>query len=946
MKVSIIASRVLAGLSIAAAFAGIAVANTGSANTGSIQQPTPVSINDSTTFKKDFKQNGGNWNFNNQNANLTLGFDATQIKLDTSDPMNPKEVPLSHIDITSNALQVDTTLGGHYMERAENPLENTYSFNINAKNGVTLNGATNVFHNSNITGNTTFGANSSLYLGGGNLNINGNATLNNVAGSGVGIESHPINIESGRLNVTGDLSMTGNTDVSFGSLDRSWNNNNQGIYVGKTATISNNTFNIQSSDLPLGQLNLITAGTIANANDFGTSGTMGDNKIGSINYTKDLSTMLTNQSLLNPYLENGIGNYDLPNIDANTAHSTYIEYNLGLSEDKKTIFIKGEMKQDFKDIFNEKQTFASLHTFAQELVGAEQKNIDTALKILTDTTTTPGQDIGVKGQVTTQIATFTQNKTATEATIKTAETDKAAAEKELAAATTDAAKKAAQDKIDTANATITAQQKELNQITSDLNAANAELKAIEAAIKDLTERNAAFAGLKAEIDALQDGNTDAEKAKNLNELKNLMLEALAPSINAGDYSLANSVLEAVKTRSDYTLLGGIMLNGMNEKLTPIVSATKNSGNTGESLKILSSIAGSSLHTQQVMQVITNQRFFKDTRDSARSATNFTDASSSMMTAINVSNDMAISSRIARANNPYQSLSKEKFAASGTTGTDGAYSYYETYNAAVWANAFGGANIIDGESGGVYGVSVGVDGNITDSVLLGVYFTYANAELQDTLLNQESDNFQLGIYSQIKIAPTWELNLRAYGQLGQTDQSVSSIAGVNTADFDKKFFGLSANIGKVFDMDNGFFLKPFGGVNYYYSHTPSYTERGTILAQSVESNTNNSVSLELGLEARKYFSSSSYLFVTPKIEQYIINNGDDYVGRFVGSSTSFSIAGEDKKKTYGQLVIGGNLEITDALSLNAGIGAKQILAGKVDSKNETYISGNVGIKYRF
>ena len=159
MKFSIIASESQAGLSIAAAFAGIAVANTGSANTGSIQQPTPVSINDSTTFKKDFKQNGGNWNFNNQNANLTLSFDATQIKWDMTDPMNPKEVPLSHIDITSNTLQVDTTLGGHYMELAENPLENTYSFNINAKNGVTLNGATNVFHNSNITGNTTFGTN-------------------------------------------------------------------------------------------------------------------------------------------------------------------------------------------------------------------------------------------------------------------------------------------------------------------------------------------------------------------------------------------------------------------------------------------------------------------------------------------------------------------------------------------------------------------------------------------------------------------------------------------------------------------------------------------------------------------------------------------------------------------------------------------------------------------
>lgn len=923
MKVSIIASRVLAGLSIAAAFAGIAVANTGSANTGSIQQPTSVSVSDGKTFKDNFTANGGNWNFNNQNANLNLSFDATQIKWE--DPT--KETPLNHIGITSNMLEVNTNLGGYY--------ENYYSFNINTQNGVTLNDATNVFHNSNITGNTTFGANSSLYLGGGNLNINGNATLNNVAGSGMGMGS-PISIESGRLNVTGDLSMTDNTNVSFGSLDRSWNNNNQGIYVGKTATISNNTFNIQSSDLPLGELNLITAGTIANANDFGTSGTMGGNKVGKIEYTKDLSTMLTNQSLLNPYLENGIGNYDLANIDAKTTYANYISYNLGLSGDKKTILIKGEMTQAFKDIFNEKQTFANLQTFANELVTAEQGYITQANDALAQ----------AQSSVNSAITGLEGYNTSLDSQKTTLENRKAELDKQLAEATDEAQKAELQKQIDDLNTQISGIQESIAQNTNDLNSAKSELEAIKAAITDLTERNTEFTKLKDQISSLVDGTNDVEKATKLNELKNLMLEALAPSINAGDYSLANSVLEAVKTRSDYTLLGGIMLNGMNEKLTPIVSATKNSGNTGESLKILSSIAGSSLHTQQVMQVITNQRFFKDTRDSARSATNFTDASSSMMTAINVSNDMAISSRIARANNPYQSLSKEKFAASGTTGTDGAYSYYETYNAAVWANAFGGANIIDGESGGLYGISIGVDGNVTDNVLLGIYATYANAELQDTLLSQESDNFQIGVYSQIKIAPTWELNLRAYGQLGQTDQRVSNIAGINTSDFDKKFFGISANVGKVFDMDNGFFLKPFGGVNYYYSHTPSYTERGTILAQSVESNTNNSVSLELGLEARKYFGSSSYLFVTPKIEQYIINNGDDYVGRFVGSSTSFSIAGEDKKKTYGQLVIGGNLEITDALSLNAGIGAKQILAGKVDSKNETYISGNVGIKYRF
>lgn len=934
MKISIAASRVLTSLGVVAALSSSAIAVADTVN--------------NTDFTTKFKENTtGNWEYKNTANDLTLNVDPTSVI--TGEGANIKPIELNKLTINANSFTGDAsvTLGGAENQfNTEDPLADTYSFNIDTKGNITQNGATNVYHNSSIKsseGAVTFG--DAVRVDGANLDVTSktgtafNGALNaltisnkgnvNVTGD-ANLGAGAVTIESGKLNVTGKLTSNGN-NFTFGSLDNSWNNNNQGIYAKGDVTLTGGTLNIQSSDLPLGQLNLITSGgTITNGATLGT-----------VTFAQDISEYLSNQSLLAPYLGNEY--YDLPAIDANAAGShykKYIAYDVTLSTDKKTLYVDGQLTQDFKDIFNEKQTFTDLKNFANELVTAEQGYITTALDKLNNPLT------GAQTTVTTTKTNLENSKTATEATIKTAETDKAAAEKELAAATTDEAKKAAQDKIDAQNSIITASKETLNQITNDLNAANAELKAIEAAIKDLEARNTEFANLKTEISNLKDGTTDAEKAKNLNELKNLMLEALAPSINAGDYSLANSVLEAVKTRTDYTILGGIVLGGMNDTLTPIVSATKNSGNTGESLKILSSIAGSSLHTQQVMQVITNQRFFKDTRDSARSATNFTDASSSMMTAINVSNDMAISSRIARANNPYQSLSKEKFAASGTTGTDGAYSYYETYNAAVWANAFGGANIIDGESGGLYGISIGVDGNVTDNVLLGIYATYANAELQDTLLSQESDNFQIGVYSQIKIAPTWELNLRAYGQLGQTDQRVSNIAGINTSDFDKKFFGVSANVGKVFDMDNGFFLKPFGGVNYYYSHTPSYTERGTILAQSVESNTNNSVSLELGLEARKYFSSSSYLFVTPKIEQYIINNGDDYVGRFVGSSTSFSIAGEDKKKTYGQLVIGGNLEITDALSLNAGIGAKQILAGKVDSKNETYISGNVGIKYRF
>lgn len=54
----------------------------------------------------------------------------------------------------------------------------------------------------------------------------------------------------------------------------------------------------------------------------------------------------------------------------------------------------------------------------------------------------------------------------------------------------------------------------------------------------------------------------------------------------------------------------------------------------------------------------------------------------------------------------------------------------------------------------------------------------------------------------------------------------------------------------------------------------------------------------------------------------------------------------RKKTYGQIIVGGNVDFTNQLSMNLGFGVKQILADKVDNKNETYLSGQVGLKYKF
>ncbi|EJH9409253.1 autotransporter adhesin CapC [Campylobacter coli] len=339
---------------------------------------------------------------------------------------------------------------------------------------------------------------------------------------------------------------------------------------------------------------------------------------------------------------------------------------------------------------------------------------------------------------------------------------------------------------------------------------------------------------------------------------------------------------------------------------------------------------------------------KDTDNTGKSVSNLNSASSAVNTTMNISNDVSIGSRVAMLNNPFGTYASKmnglKFAA---LDSDMRPSYVNEYTNSVWANAFGGANIIDGDSGAMYGATVGVDKQANDDVLWGAYFTYANAKIKDNNLEQKSDNFQLGMYSTINVAPQWELNLKAYAQVSPTKQDNVQIDGAYNSDYTSKFLGLSANAGRVFDFsDNTLFIKPFVRVNYYFSYTPSHTENGAI-AKDIDSMKNNSVSVEVGAEFRKYMNENSYIFVTPKIEQFVINSGDDYTANLAVNNAFFtSVEANNKKKTYGQIIVGGNVDFTNQLSMNLGFGAKQILAGKVDNKNETYLSGQVGLKYKF
>ncbi|HEG3306846.1 TPA: autotransporter adhesin CapC [Campylobacter jejuni] len=446
-------------------------------------------------------------------------------------------------------------------------------------------------------------------------------------------------------------------------------------------------------------------------------------------------------------------------------------------------------------------------------------------------------------------------------------------------------------------------------------------------------------------------------AKNLTNQIAVDLEAITRIIDGLDNEQAKKTLQQQKTELEQLKQEAEKNGGKidDEKYIDLVNKNSNlnlSANDKASILALRSITeqlgsiGADLASREGVKLALQIK--KDTDNTGKSVSNLNSASSAVNTTMNISNDVSIGSRVAMLNNSFGTYASKmnglKFAA---LDSDMRPSYVNEYTNSVWANAFGGANIIDGDSGAMYGATIGVDKQANDNVLWGAYFTYANAKIKDNNLEQKSDNFQLGMYSTINIAPQWELNLKAYAQVSPTKQDNVQADGAYNSDYTSKFLGLSANAGRVFDFsDNTLFIKPFAGINYYFSYTPSHTENGAI-AKDIDFMKNNSVSVEVGAEFRKYMNENSYIFVTPKIEQFVINSGDDYTANLAVNNAFFtSVEANNKKKTYGQIIVGGNVDFTNQLSMNLGFGAKQILAGRVDSKNETYLSGQVGLKYKF
>ncbi len=140
------------------------------------------------------------------------------------------------------------------------------------------------------------------------------------------------------------------------------------------------------------------------------------------------------------------------------------------------------------------------------------------------------------------------------------------------------------------------------------------------------------------------------------------------------------------------------------------------------------------------------------------------------------------------------------------------------------------------------------------------------------------------------------------------------------------------------------LKPQVGLSYHFIGLSGMKGNDATYKQFLmHSNPSNEsvLTLNMGLESRKYFGKNSYYFVTARLgRDLLIKSKGDNVVRFVGENTLLYRKGE-VFNTFASVIIGGEMHLWRLVYVNAGVGLKIGL-----QYQDINITGNVGMRVAF
>ncbi|WP_187876628.1 immunomodulatory autotransporter protein ImaA [Helicobacter pylori] len=279
-----------------------------------------------------------------------------------------------------------------------------------------------------------------------------------------------------------------------------------------------------------------------------------------------------------------------------------------------------------------------------------------------------------------------------------------------------------------------------------------------------------------------------------------------------------------------------------------------------------------------------------------------------------------------------------------------YSQLSKHPNNLWVQGIGGASFISGGNGTLYGLNVGYD-RLVKNVILGGYVAYGYSDFNGNIMHSLGNNVDVGMYARAFLKRN-EFTLSAnetYGGNANNINSSNPLLSVLNQRYNYNTWTTSVNGNYGYDFmfkQKSVVLKPQVGLSYHFIGLSGMKGKMNDAAYKqflMHSNPSNEsvLTLNMGLESRKYFGQNSYYFVTARLgRDLLIKSKGDNVVRFVGENTLLYRKGE-VFNTFASVITGGEMHLWRLVYVNAGVGLKMGL-----QYQDINITGNVGMRVAF
>ncbi|WP_367709573.1 immunomodulatory autotransporter protein ImaA [Helicobacter pylori] len=277
-----------------------------------------------------------------------------------------------------------------------------------------------------------------------------------------------------------------------------------------------------------------------------------------------------------------------------------------------------------------------------------------------------------------------------------------------------------------------------------------------------------------------------------------------------------------------------------------------------------------------------------------------------------------------------------------------YSQPSKHQNNLWVQGIGGASFISGGNGTLYGLNVGYD-RLVKNVILGGYVAYGYSGFNGNIMHSLGNNVDVGMYARAFLKRN-EFTLSAnetYGGNATSINSSNSLLSVLNQRYNYNTWTTSVNGNYGYDFmfkQKSVVLKPQVGLSYHFIGLSGMKGNDAAYKQFLmHSNPSNEsvLTLNMGLESRKYFGKNSYYFVTARLgRDLLIKSKGGNMVRFVGENTLLYRKGEIFN-TFASVITGGEMHLWRLMYVNAGVGLKMGL-----QYQDINITGNVGMRVAF